>query len=284
MNQNEIQQTDYQENWENNELDIEYWEEEYSSQSDNECQFTMCFYCNEEIEVDYLPYHQCLETPNYWDETNSLLDYENEECGSIHSNEEENNSIVDILDSGKFEDEFLDLEDYYYDNLQNDDNQLNNNLSTNNTNHNTNHNPNHNPEYNIITSNNYDNLDSLDRNCINFPIPVYEIPDVLRGRVGLPDNNYTLGLHSALDKDIIYKDNYQKWCNIIVLDVSEECNVCLHKKNKFHQFKICHHRICEDCCFKWFDKNNTCPICRSDITKLHDVIPVLTSGYRKICV
>ena len=43
MNQNEIQQTDYRENWENNELDIEYWEEEYSSQSENECLFTMCF-------------------------------------------------------------------------------------------------------------------------------------------------------------------------------------------------------------------------------------------------
>ena len=135
MNQNEIQQTYNQENLENNELDTQYWEEEYSSQSGNECLFTMCFYCNEEIEVDYLPYHECINAPNYLDETNSLHDYENEEGESIHSIEGESDIIVDILDSGKFEEEFLDLEDYYYNNIQNADNQLSNYLSTNNTNY-----------------------------------------------------------------------------------------------------------------------------------------------------
>lgn len=278
MNQNKIHNYDeYQENNEY-ETELEYWEEqEKISQTDSECQFTMCFYCNKEIEVDYLLYHQCIEVPNIWQETNSSIDHENEEIVFTSSEEEDNGSIVDALDIREINNEFRNLEESYYKNLNNSNtNQEENNNSTNIDSDTIN--------YNLIPINNYNNLDNLNRNNINYSIPIHEIPDILRERVGLPTNNFSRGLHSALDQDIIYVDNYQRWCNIIVLDMSEECNICLNKKNKFHQFKTCNHRICEECCFKWFEKNNTCPICRTNITKLPSVIPILTSGYRKICV
>ena len=280
MNQN----YNIDENQENTEL--QYWDEEENSfNSENECQFTICFYCNEEIEVDYIPYHQCVEEPNYWDDNSQSIDFINNE---YNSEEEDNASRIDELDAREIDNEFINLEDFYFNNLKNNSNNSNsssnnNDNNSNNSNSSSNNNDN-NSNYSNSSSNNTISNDNLYIPDRSHQIPIHEIPDILRGRLDLPANNFSQGLHSALDKDILYADNYQKWCNILVLNDTEECNVCLHKKNKFHHFKVCHHRICEDCSFKWFDNNSTCPICRSDITKLPNVSPILTSGYRKICV
>ena len=267
----------YDEKLENDE--IEYWEEEGedSNQSYNECQFTMCFYCNEEIVVDYLPYHQCDGEYTICNDTSSIIDYENTYMCR-------NNEGCNIIDSIKLDNEFNNLEEYYYYCLNNVNSNLDIHVNTNSDTNNIDTNNIDNLNYNTIVTTNYDNLDNPDRHIINYSIPIHEIPDILRDMTGLTGNNFHRGYHSSLDQDIIYIDNYQRWCNIIILDMSEECNVCLNKKHKFHQFKACNHNICEDCCFKWFSKNNTCPICRADITKLQNVIPILTSGNKKICV
>lgn len=239
-------------------MNSEYWDE--ISNISSECEFTMCFYCNEEIYTLDLPYHTCVDNKPLWE-------YEEEE-EIIFSTEEDNTAILTEIDIEHLENHLHNQ--INYDNVYPDENEYKF------------------PMYmteDITKINNQepDGTNYFNRSNFNYPIPIFEIPDTLRQRRGLLPSNFNLQcIKSANDTDIIYYDNYSKWCNIIEIHIAEECGVCLHKKNKFHQFKVCLHKICEECCFKWFQDNTSCPICRSNITLVDNVIPILTSGYRKI--
>ena len=238
------------------ETETEYWDK--ISNISEEDEFTMCFYCNEEINVMDLPYHICSDNKPLWE-------YEEEEA--LVSEEEEDQILTEtalenlenhLHNQINYDNLFPEETEYYLPETMTED----------------------------ITKINKPYLDgtnNINRSNFNYPIPIFEIPDALRQRRGLLPNNFNLdSIKSANDTDIIYYDNYTKWCNIVETTVAEECGVCLHKKNKFHQFKSCLHKICEECCFKWFQDNTSCPICRSNITLVDNVIPILTSGCRKI--
>lgn len=242
------------------ETETEYWDK--ISDISEEAEFTMCFYCNEEINVVDLPYHVCSDNKPLWE-------YEEEEEEISEEEEEDNTQLLTDIDLENLENHLHNQ--INYDNQYPDDTVFY--LPTALT-----------EDMTKINKSYLDRTNNINRNNFNQPIPIFEIPDILRQRRGLLPTNFNLqNIKSANDTDIIYYDNYKKWCNIIILPIAEECGVCLHKKNKFHQFKSCHHKICEECCFKWFQDNTSCPLCRSNITLVDNVIPILTSGCRKIC-
>lgn len=47
------------------------------------------------------------------------------------------------------------------------------------------------------------------------------------------------------------------------------CSICLEKKEKPILLSCCQNMFCGECVLKWFQKNNTCPLCRRKITNEH---------------
>jgi len=253
----------------------EYEEEENITDIKN----MMCFYCNEELIVDESLYHIC---------SNDNIQNE-EEAEDITTNTE----AEDITTNTTFYDNLeyylkKQLEgDNIYPNIQDTINFINNldvinldviNLDNENNINTIDNTIGYNEDINII--NNTAGYDTdLSINNINYPMPIFEIPDNLRGHRGLP----TISINNRQTKtDILYYDNYIYWCEILKLNKKEECNICMTKKNKFHKFKACAHKLCDSCCFTWFQENISCPICRSDIRDIDSKTTILTSGTKKI--
>ena len=44
------------------------------------------------------------------------------------------------------------------------------------------------------------------------------------------------------------------------------CNICFEKLNKPALVPCCHQVFCGQCIMTWFGRNNSCPLCRKDIS------------------
>lgn len=47
--------------------------------------------------------------------------------------------------------------------------------------------------------------------------------------------------------------------------MDKDCDICFEKYNKNKIVLLCGHQFCKQCLEMWFNKSNTCPMCRTDI-------------------
>ena len=63
--------------------------------------------------------------------------------------------------------------------------------------------------------------------------------------------------------------------------ISDTCSICMEQyeiNQKIYRTN-CHHHFCIDCLQKWFSVKNSCPMCRTEITQLKEVLYVYKNGF-----
>ena len=71
----------------------------------------------------------------------------------------------------------------------------------------------------------------------------------------------TININSGLNQDQLNNNSKKQECNS-----RTECPICLcsfPEKTLFYKLK-CSHLFCINCCEKWFENNNKCPLCRNN--------------------
>jgi hypothetical protein len=61
--------------------------------------------------------------------------------------------------------------------------------------------------------------------------------------------------------------------NIHIVDL-EPCSICMeqYKINQKIYRTNCHHHFCKDCLQEWCKRNNSCPLCRTEIIDLKEIL------------
>ena len=53
--------------------------------------------------------------------------------------------------------------------------------------------------------------------------------------------------------------------NLEDIIVEEPCIICTESHINFKQVHCCHQKLCNGCCYTWFDSSVKCPYCHQDI-------------------